>query len=32
VKKAWAELLKSVGLEGLAQEPVVSSSRNSENN
>lgn len=32
VKKAWAELLRSVGLEGLAQEPLVSSSGNSENN
>jgi hypothetical protein len=32
VKKVWAELLKSVGLEGLAQEPVVSSVGNSENN
>lgn len=25
VKKAWVEMLKSVGLEGLAQEPLVSS-------
>ncbi|MFB8792152.1 MAG: DUF928 domain-containing protein [Potamolinea sp.] len=25
VKKAWTEMLKSVGLEGLAQEPLVSS-------
>lgn len=32
VKKAWAELLESVGLKGLAQEPVVSSSSNSEDN
>lgn len=24
VKKAWAELLKSVGLEGIAQEPMLS--------
>ncbi len=27
VKKAWTELLKSVGLEGLAQAPIVSSSQ-----
>jgi len=32
VKKAWAELLESVGLKGLAQEPVVSSSSNSQDN
>jgi hypothetical protein len=32
VKKAWAKLLESVGLKGLAQEPVVSSNSNSENN
>jgi hypothetical protein len=32
VKRAWVELLKSVGLEGIAQEPVVSSLGNSENN
>ena len=31
VKKAWAELLKSVDLEGLAQAPVVSSVSNSKN-
>ncbi|HEY9608110.1 DUF928 domain-containing protein [Allocoleopsis sp.] len=28
VKTAWAELLKSVGLEGIAQEPLVSSVSN----
>jgi hypothetical protein len=32
VKRAWVELLKSVGLEGMAQEPVVSVVGNSENN
>jgi hypothetical protein len=32
VKKAWVELMQSVGLEGLAQEPMVTSVGNSENN
>jgi hypothetical protein len=30
VKKAWVELLKSVGLEGMAQEPIVTVVGNSE--
>jgi hypothetical protein len=32
VKKAWVELMQSVGLEGLSQEPMVTSVGNSENN
>ena len=32
VKRAWVELLKSVGLEGIAQEPVVGVVGNSEDN
>lgn len=32
LKKAWEDLLKSVGLEKMAQEPVVSSVGNLENN
>jgi hypothetical protein len=32
VKKAWVKLMQSVGLEGLAQEPMVTSVGNSENN
>ncbi len=32
VKQAWAKLMQSVGLEGLAQEPMVTSVGNSENN
>jgi hypothetical protein len=31
VKRDWVDLLKSVGLEGMAQEPVVSSVANPEN-
>jgi hypothetical protein len=31
VKNAWAELLKAVGLEGLAQAPLVSSVSNTKN-
>jgi len=30
VKRAWVELLKSVGLEGMAQQPVVTVVGNSE--
>lgn len=32
VKRAWLELLKSVDLEGLVQEPLLSSGSNAENN
>lgn len=32
VKKAWTELLKSLGLEGLAQAPLVSAVSNPKNN
>jgi hypothetical protein len=31
VKRDWVDLLKSVGLEGMAQEPVVSSVANPKN-